>query len=419
SIQDQARAHVFSTLVIKLYRYLELEGEQHIVDRATNINDHTEPRNRGRSINPWIIDQDLKEKINNEPFFDIHNRPVRVEQDRILSLNLETMRTKGNRQPLTFKDLPERVDPNVFHTLFARMEEHINHLPPEEKTRRENYIQEVTGQTLAELKENILNKPTIPGLLAARGEPNDPVDPLVVNLNAIVKFILDQDDVDEALIRFSASAANCSTGQAEGIRSYYNNVLPISYHLQGHEQANADIENEIDAILYKAMQRELDRVFSDDQFLRQAANEAVVRQEAHQSTYLKNRLHQQVGAKHQLKLDEHTHCLYRHLLQKETQQLLKDFMDHFSIDNLIQEVKKGFAEAIANRKGKKEIGYSLLAELLEKYGPQATLSEKRYGWQEKYIEADDNYNVKGVTDLGARALLESAGYLQLEKILLI
>ena len=127
------------------------------------------------------------------------------------------------------------------------------------------------------------------------------------------------------------------------------------------------------------------------------------RQEAHQTLYLKNLLHTELGLPHTLTFDLHTETLPSGLVKATPKEILTSVLSFLTLPKLVECVKKAINEAMDI----KRIPYGVLNQYFEEKAPLASV--------EDFFVFNEAYEPLGISDAAAMAILTSMGYVE-EKI---
>jgi hypothetical protein len=253
------------------------------------------------------------------------------------------------------------------------------------------------GATFEAVKGNVLGESKlIPFLLAQKGEPQDSISITTMYLYTILKKISEQDDTrkegqlsdrENMLLKFASQVIECSTGQAGAIEQYYIYTI--------NPQAAGSNQNKIEGIVDHAVQMALKKALASEILLQELSGQGEVKQQAHQTLYLQNRYHKQIGLRHTLKFDRHSGVIYDSLINKEPQEALLAIKHYLRVE---QEVKAALDSTIKNTKS-----YDTFIHYFEK-----ELGLK--GDYESYIEFDEEMNPIGITPLAVQKLVQKLGY---------
>lgn len=421
-LEDQEKAYIFSWLIMEHVEALAFHESNPVYQRAIEVNVTTEPDALRNKKNPHRVYYTLKTTLEKEQLVEVSSQRNSIGGKAVF-LDLATMRERGKAQ-VTFKDLPEGIHPTTIKTLFENLEDRLNALHPQERAKAEKAIKEFTEEdTVYDLKASLMSMNEVERLLKLKGSPEDPVDRHKLYLYTILRCILDKSNElssdsllspqEEMLLKVAVAIKRCSTGQRDSIGINFN-LLPIDYRagLQGKDDATSRIYQVVD----NSVQSVLRDIFKDDAgFLAEVTGEKAnqVNEGAHQTMYLMNRLHKQLGLQYCLQFDQHTGFIYDTLIDEETKKLVEGFMQYCSPLKVINQAQKDISEAIA----KKKISYVQVLGLIEK-----NLSEREQNgvWQPRYMKfnKDDKYKLypQGITEVGAAVLLKAIGYLKSENL---
>jgi hypothetical protein len=311
-----------------------------------------------------------------------------IEQEP-LAEGFAAFRKRANLKSYTFADIPDDII--SLNDLFESIEKRgIN---------QDEVAALCSGSTFEEVKGNLLGfGKLIPSLLAQKGKPNDPLPLTTRYLYCILKEISLEDDIREndklsnrenRLLKFASLVKACQTGQADAIEQYY--IYSVDRQSDGIDAAK--IENTVDT----AVQIALKKTLASEPLLKELTGQNEVKQQSHQSLYLQNRYHKQIGLLHHLRFDPHTRTLYNCLIGKKTAEVLDAIKHHLKLQ---KEVKEALDKALKA----KSISYS---EFIRYF-------EKEFGLKneyEHYVEFDEELNPNGITSKGVEEILRKLKYL--------
>jgi hypothetical protein len=254
------------------------------------------------------------------------------------------------------------------------------------------------GATFEEIKGNIIGEgKLIPSLLAQKGKNEESLPLVTMYLYLILERIAKEDDTRKRgklsdrecmLLKFASMVRACLTGQADAIELYY--IYTINQAAQASGQAK--IEETVDL----AMQIALKKVLANDAFLKEVTGDVDVKQQSHQTLYLQNRYHKQIGLRHTLKFDQYTGVLYDRLIEKAPQEVIAAIKKHLQCE---KEVKSALDRAIQDPKG---ITYMEFTKYLEE---QLGLKDPQ-----QCFEFDEDFKPIGLTLLAVSYILKQLKY---------
>ena len=291
-------------------------------------------------INPYQLHNQLTTFVQQEDLLSSF-RIQTPYQDILINFPLSLWRQKSQTKPYTIQDLPQGISSEGFYELFSSLEE--RHL--------DEQIQQTYEKTLDKLKETILHGEVFTSLLRLPQNPQEPLAAATLHLYTILHFLLQQDPnrsaqdpfspQERALLNFASLVTACKTGQLDGISIYYNE-LPLENRMGSHAQTQGEeaLFHAVDA----SVQTTIHKVLSSDALLRELAQADFVGQQSHQTLFLKNRLHKQLGISHSLTFDLHGRMIHPNILSASSLHLIKSFFSHCSLreltKNLQEEVQK-------------------------------------------------------------------------------
>jgi hypothetical protein len=298
-------------------------------------------------------------------------------------------RKRANQKEYTYADLPKDGPP--LEDLFASIE-----------TRGVNPVEVASlcnGATLRQVKENLLGfGKLIPALLVQKGDLQDPISVTHMYLHIILKEIAQEDDIrvegrlsnrENRLLKFGSMVKECQTGQADAIEQYYIYCVD--------KKALESGQVKIEAIVDGAVQMALKKTLTNDALLKEVTNQDQVQQQAHQTLYLQNRYHKQIGLHHALRFDRNTSTLYDSLIQKDPKEVLKIIRKHLHVQ---EEVKAHLDRA-------------LVTPTISSYMEITKYFEKEFGLKDDYdhyFELDEGSKPIGITLAAVRKILVKLEY---------
>lgn len=404
-LPNQAKAFQYSKAIIENANALLLHEEHPLLQRAYEVAAIADPEALNNKKNPYRLFKEIKEKLAAEP-----------EYKADTAFNIATLRRKGENQGFTIKDLPQNISLENLEQLFDRLEKRLTALPETERQAVEKYIQESFTNSIGSLKGNLLGKPLIPSLLLSiKGGPDQPVEASAMQMCMILKMIVNESPLlekgmllspqEELLLRVSTSINACSTGQRDGIFLYYNQ-LPPQYRLG---KGTTSDEEKVSHLVDQSVQVTLNQIFESEELLKVIRERPDIQQHSHQTLYLKNRLHRQVGLIHSPIFDPHSGVIYDELIDTDSQKMLKVFFTLFTPIKVADQVKRDVAKAMQS----KTISYEMLERIFQPY--LLTKKEAGIGHEEayrSYFDFAEDYTPLGLSDEGIKVLLNTAGYLR-------
>lgn len=327
-------------------------------------------------------------------------------------LNVQAIREQRNVKKLTFKDLPEGVDSCGFKRLFDGLNQRLQALSSGEREKVEGYIADSYDLTLRELRKNILDQETIPGLLRLAVNSEDFIENAVFYIYSILKAVQDQSNErvegslmspqEEMLLAVSASIQNCPTGQRDGIVNYYN-LLPWEYHYLGRELGE---EGKIREAANESVQQAINDTLVSEALLKGLMPGMGIMSrvdDSHVTLYLKNRLYQQIGFNHHLVSDPCDLIVPNDLVYKKTEEMVRIVFNHCTPDKVVGKFKKNMEKIVQE-------SFGALSQFMTPHIEKFPLGKEQEGWK-KYVQFDAELYPQGLTDLGAVTILEAVGYL--------
>jgi hypothetical protein len=372
---DQATPlFVYASFIVDKPGIFFLHEEHPLLQKAIEAYCLTSPNNDPK--NPYRIYQNLREIIRKEPLIE----------------GFEGFRKRAEKKGFTFADIPDEII--SLQTLFERIEQRgIN----------EREVAELCcGASLQAIKENVLGEnKVIPLLLAHKGKRDEPLPLTVMYLYSILKCISNADDTREGnclsprenqLLKFASMVKECHTGQADAIEQYYINTI-------GAGAVNSS-QGKIEASIDQAMQIALKKALSSEALLMELMGKEP-KQQSHQTLYLQNRYHKQIGLIHTLRFDRHTGVIDSTLIEKTPQETLEIIKRHLQS---VQVVKQIVDQALIGSQGFKITYMEFMAYFEKEFG----LAVSDY---EQYIEFDEAMNPIGVTPFAIEKILYRLEYI--------
>jgi len=395
SMGNQQEALGLSRTIINRAPHLLLHVEHPLFQRAIEVYAIADPSVLSNKKNPYTLLKNLNAQLQKEPLYDVE-----------AEINLDTLRKRGKCKGFTVRDLPEGVSGESLLQLFNRLETRLSGLPNDKRQVAESYIQDSFLRTVPMLKSNLFNKSLIPSLLVVASSPDQPIEGTQFYFFAILKAILDTSSVlsesmmlspqEEMLLGVSCSINECVTGQKDGIDIYYNQ-LPPQYRTR---EMLTQAEEKIGPLIDQSVQTVLNEVFASEDLLKAILGGTKFEQHSHQTLYLKNRLHAQVGLVHRLAFDPHSNVLYDALIEADTKKLIECFFKLCTKEKIVTQLKRDIAQVISDKK---------IYQSLEKFF-EPHVMKGAAPWQLSYFEFSEDYAPLGITDEGAHKLLQIINY---------
>jgi hypothetical protein len=255
------------------------------------------------------------------------------------------------------------------------------------------------GASFEAIKENVLGEgKLIASILSQRGQDDEPLSLTAMYLYSILERLAQENDTrqdgnlsnrEAMLLKFASMIRECRTGQADAIEQYY--IYTINHAASSSGQAK--IEESVDL----AIQMALKKVLSNEVFLREIIGEREIKQQSHQTLYLQNRYHKQIGLVHTLKFDANTGVLYDNLIEAGPLFVIETIKHHL---HLHEEVASVLDRAL---KGPQGISYMEFVTYFEEI---MDLKDK----YEQCFKFDEAFNVMGLTPLAINKILKHLGY---------
>jgi hypothetical protein len=326
----------------------------------------------------------------NSPYV-LHHNLQKIVQEETLIDDFKGWRKRSNKQTFTYADIPKGVIP--LQTLFKTIEQ---------RGVDEKEVAELCcGASLQQIKENVLGEGKIVSvLLMQKFNKEDPIPLASRYLYFILKSIANADDTREGkrlsaresqLLKFASMIKECSTGQIDAIEQYYINTLSLG--------AINTSQSKIEEVIDYAMQMTLKKALASDVVLTDLIGKFPT-QQSHQTLYLQNRYHKQIGLIHSLRFDRHSGVIDRTLIDKDLHETLAIIKRHLKSQ---QEAKKALDQALIGSQGLK-ITYMEFIAYFEK---EFKLKADEY---DQYIEFDEKMHPIGITPLAVEKMLKKLEY---------
>lgn len=403
--------------IVDLSHSLLVQEDHPLFQKAIEMLAVVDPDAMHNKKNPYKLHNSLKKIIETEPLVDLSSSVVPIN-GKDVGICIETFRKRAIKREFTYKDLPANVPRDGFKILYERLENRINDLSQREKSAVEKYITDSFINSLDVLKTQFLGKPVIISLLMASGKPDQLMEPTVFYLFSILDAVLKADSKlgermllspqEELLLRVSCSINECPTGIRDGITNYYNK-LPLEFRA-GREEELRGPEAKVAHLADMSMQRLLGEVFASQELVKDISRSETISLMPHQTLYLKNRLHKQIGLNHRLILDFYSGTISDGLVDANLSLMMEAFFKQCTIEKMIAYLQKDVAETLQG----KRIGYMDLLYTIEptilRIMKYAKLGPEKYS---DYFVLDDDCKPLGVTVEGALLVLLTLEYLKL------
>jgi hypothetical protein len=324
------------------------------------------------------------------PYQMYHNLKKVIEEEALVD-GFYGFRKRVERKKFTFADIPDGIIP--LKTLFETMEQKgIN---------KEEVAELCNGASLQDIKDNVLREDRIiPSLLMQKGKKEDRLPITTMYLYAILKCISEADDTrkenhlsprESQLLKFASMVKECATGQADAIEQYYINTIGIG----ALNSSQSKIEETIDHTTQTALKMAL----ASDALLRELMGKEPV-QQSHQTLYLQNRYHRQIGLIHTLRFDRYTGLIDSALIESPSKKILKVIRKHLKLTEM---TKQRLDQALKGALPAK-ITYMEFIAYFEK---EFDLTADKYV---EYVEFDEKMNPIGITQFAVEKMLKKLGY---------
>ncbi len=380
---------------------LFLLNEHRLAQQALSVVIATEdPKN---PKNPYSI-YSMLNKARGAPCIYV-DQPPKEAGDRVVYFNQKVFIAQDSGA-LRFKDLSSGINERTPRKLLNNFNQRIASLSQDERDRLEQHIRG-SYEIGLDSCERSLNGSYLKKLLSKSGEPEEKVPLHQAFLVAILKHILDQPAEispgklfsvqEEALFGLASATQKCEAAAAEGIALMYNQ-LPMKYKYSQQEQAGMRTTEKAVAQLNVIVQQVFNDLLSaDNSMMRELTGaKGETEQLPHQSLFLKNRIASHVGFEHMIQFDQHTHTLYKQLLERTSEELLTCFYTHLSIEAFIRALRFAFDN--------NQDLYPLLNCLLDEKRPMGMDSSRVW-------ELQDDDETVSLTEYGALNIWIAGGFL--------
>jgi hypothetical protein len=312
----------------------------------------------------------------------------KLQEEEPLIAEFAGWRKRAALKNYTFADIGQSICPKA---LFESLEK--------KGVNKEEIDFLCNGANLQELKDNILGfGKLIPSLLTQKGASQDSLPLVTYYLHSILKEIAQEDDTrlngklsnrECRLLKFASMVKECQTGQADAIAQYY--IYSVN------KQARGTKETKIEEVVDNAVQIAIKKALGSEALLKELAGEQFIKQQSHQTLYLQNRYYKQIGLRHTLRFDSHTHTLYDRLIAMDVKDGMAAIERHLDVQ---EEVKQSLDKALKDQ----QIPYlDFIAYFEKEFGLKKDYSS--------YIKFDDNLIPIGITPLAISKILKKLEYI--------
>lgn len=373
---------------------------------AQNARVVCKPEELKREKSPYKVHGVITNVVPEEPFLDV-NLPTEYVGGRKVKLNIDHMRKMGEWSGYTSEDLHEGISENTLTDLFSVMEDRLKSLSSEEYSRTCKDILEICELKVKPesifdfLKKSLLASPYITVLY----QESSVIPAAKVHLYAILKAILDESNVintcetlspqERSLMTMASMVQFCDTGQYDGLERCYRFLS--SEYMVNRESKGA---NKIVAFIDKLVQDMLLELSENVEFLKEVTENPNLGQKNHTVNYIFNRYYRQMGLRYKPKFDFYTGVLDDPLVKRWPGDTLGIIFSYVTptliVEKLIQRVQDNFSDVF------------LEMEVLLKTSNMELL-------EKGYLTSDEDMENFELTEKGAVALLEAAGYLTRDK----
>lgn len=364
-----------------------------------------------KHLNPYRIHDYLSSVVPSEPFAEI---PLAVEElgDKKVSINLPFLQKQAEWPGYLAKDIPKDVPVTALNDLFGKIETRLNGLSEEERTKVLEDIYEISELKSAGvegifkyLKDNLLKSPYIPALMGDEKNPDNVIRKEKYYLYCVLRSILDESNEiqpgerltpqERSFLTMASMIQFCDEGQYDGVTRCFK-LLDEKYKMG----AVADVRGNLQKLTENSIQKTLGGIAEDTALLKQLAQNEKLAQINHTVNYVLNRFGRQIGLKHEIRFDFHTHVLNPALIDRSADSALPLIFAKITPKVFVKNLMN-----VANQdpKGLKDF-FAGMEELFRLDG-KGLIDEGYVGMDEDMIEFE-------LTEKGAAAILQSLGYLK-------
>jgi hypothetical protein len=306
--------------------------------------------------NPYRFYQTLRSSLLKDPL---------LPEPEYFPFRFSTLRAKAH-PVFSLNDLPQGSNSHGFTSLFHQLETRLQG-PYMESLQAQ--IKDRYGYSVETLSFNLLQGDLVQKLLQLK----DPISSTTLQLYYILASIaqktsdssLELSPQEIALLDFAAAMSVCKVGQLDAIALFYSR-LPSSEQTNNLTGQSPSLQV-LTEFIHTSIQSALQDTFAKPALLTELSNDQEVKQAAHQTLYLKNRLFQQVGLVHTLTFDPHSHIIKDSLISNSLDCLLQAFVKHFPLNALLEKFKNAFSNQPL---------YMTVREILEKISTEKQLQER-------------------------------------------
>ena len=292
--------------------------------------------------NPYVLHQKLLQEESSEtylePIFSVDTGPKPM-------INWIKLREIGSTKPFTYNDMTNRISFGLVEALFDHLYLRVLGMPPATSDKaKELFMEKVPyawedWNVINKLKGHLLHEDRLTyKLLKREGLPEDEIPCEMPYLNIIFKSILEEDDEfsdeeplsarDLKLLNFALRIDECSTGQRDGIITYYSEEIPSHLKIRSRTTHNL-----INTIINHAIQDTATELLQDHAFLLRLLNEEKITQGSHLTLYLRNRYGKAMGLDQKVTFDLGTHTLPLSLLNENPQKVFGKILQELSSEH--------------------------------------------------------------------------------------
>ncbi len=409
NLSDRENAYKLANEIKDIYADLYMP-EHSLAQKAEVVAILAMPGESGKT-NPYILHQRLKNK---QSLIALASPVVTKFKGMDYTLNLEGFRKQAVQKGFTFGDLSQGVGLDSFNKLFESLDKRLKLLSPERRSKVEEEIEMITSlkrvankNLLAELKSKILSEDKeVYRLLTATGAKDAPIKNSAFYLYAILQALQAESDQvaagamlsdrESKLMQFASMIFECNSGQRDGIAIFYNSI-PAKFRRGVNLEAATGPVEKVEGYISIAMQDLLNTVLADFKLIEKVAGKGSS-QQAHQTLYLKNLLHKELGLFHELTFDLNSQELTKQIIDADPQEILATVLSFLSLPKMIDCVKKAIQEAMETHR----MPYGVLNQYFEDKAPLVPIKD--------FFICDKDYNPLGITDAAALVMLTSMGY---------
>ncbi len=420
TLHNEHATRGFVNLIFEYQRALDLPFEHPLFQRAIEIVVLIDPNARENRRNPYTLFKELQQQRTVIPAVVLAYKKIEVGTT-VFRIDLQGIRDHAaTKSSYCFSDLPKSLakslanglGPDFLDKLFQSLDARLDRLSAEKKQMTHAYICEQFRLPYEQLKPHLLQKPLIRRLLALALEPEDPIEQVHFELFSILDVLCRRQnslndnilsEQEECLLSIACQLQTCSTGQRDGIQFIYNNLVSTG-EITATLHSDSDFEHDFKTLLHQIVQNELNHILTSSHLLSELIGENDNAQLSHQTLYLKNRLHKQLGLRHSLTFDPGSMMISPALVDIDEIHATNAIVAKIDIQKIMRRAEECFKTMMTTDERRKAV-YNSVYALFER------MPNKPEGWQ-NWLLFDDTYEFKGLSDEGLARLLEQMGIIK-------